>query len=285
MTEHLEGPRRVAPDSCDTTGPVQTPRDVDPVGELVSRRILDVVDGHPPVPIDIWRVADDEPDRVTVLGDPSGEIADSWRCTTRMAQLLVGMFATTGTTIVSIGFDPVLAGVAGAVGCPYQPVDQITDLARLAHLAGRVGLLLVPWPAIVASGDVSQRPAAPGEYDAERVAAWLGDCRILLTGRGVTVVILAPAPPTDAYVACARLLLPAARRAGLGWLQHIVAITAPTVDHDPDRPPADAAPRPSATYPAAPTASSDRGKDCGHLRSVPVHADLLAFVLRGDRHG
>ncbi|MBT8225625.1 MAG: hypothetical protein HKP61_16875 [Dactylosporangium sp.] len=282
MTEYLEGPQCVAPD---TTGAGRRTHDPDPVGELISHQILDVVDGHPPVPIDIWRVADDEPDRATVPGDPSAEIAEGWRCTTRMAQLLVSMFATPATAVISIGFDPVLAGVAGAVGCPYQAVDRLTDLARLAHLADRVGLLLIPWPATGTRGDGPEHPGAPDEDDTGRLADWLGACRTLMADRGVTVVVLAPAPPTDAYVACARLLLPAARRAGLGWLQHIVAITAPVAGLEPDRTQADAVPQPPATRPMAPTTRSDSGSGRGDGRSVLVHADLLAFVLRGGRHG
>lgn len=283
--EHIEHPQRVAPDPCDTTSSGRGTHDLDPFGELISHQILDVVDGHPPVPIDVWRVADDESDRVTVPGDLSEGTAEGWRCTTQMAQLLVGLFATTGTTVVSVGFDPALAGAAGALACPYQTVDQIADLARLAHLADRVGLLLIPWPTTGTSSDGMQQPGAPDEADAERVADWLGDCRTLMATGGVTVIILAPAPPTDAYVACAQLLLPAARRAGLGWLQHIVAITAPVANIVPDRPHACAAPRPSATRPATPDASFDCEPGRKDVRSFCVHADLLAFVLRGGRHG
>jgi hypothetical protein len=285
MNEHPQHPQRVAPEACDSTSTGRATPGLDPVGELISYQILDVVDGHPPVPIDLWRVADDEPTRATSPGDPSEKNAEGWRCTMRMAQLLLGMFATPGTVVISVDFDPVLAGAAGAVGCPYQTVDQITDLAGLGHLAGRVGLLLIPWPIAGTSGEPRERPGVSDEDDSRRVADWLCSCRILMADRGVTVVVLAPAPPTDAYVACARLLLPAARRAGLGWLQHIVAITTPMASLHPDHPEPAAGPRPVATRPTAPAPAFDSDTNRGDFRSVPVHADLLALVLRGDRHG
>lgn len=276
MTEHMEDPQRVAPGPRDTINPGRASRIPDLSGELIAHRLLDVVDGQPPVPIDVWRVADDQPGYLPLSDAPKDVTTTQWRCTTRTAQLLVGLFATTGSVVISIGFDPVLAGVAGAVGCPYQPVDRITDLARLPHLAERVGLLLIPWPATGTNRDRSQPPTTPDGNDAARVADWLGACRTLMTNRGVTVVVLAPAPPTDAYVACARLLLPAARSAGLGWLQHIVAITAPVTDLDPAEVKADGATRPAA---------SDRTPGRDDLASASVHADLLALVLRGGRHG
>jgi hypothetical protein len=98
------------------------------------------------------------------------------------------------------------------------------------------------------------------------LADLLGDCRRLLAACGC--VIVAPAsPPRTGYVDHARRLIPAARRAGLGYLQHIVVLTAP-IPGDPS--PRQATPAGPATLRAA-----------THLR---VQAALLAFVLRGGGH-
>ncbi|MBT8225138.1 MAG: hypothetical protein HKP61_20500, partial [Dactylosporangium sp.] len=238
---------------------------------LVASGVLDVASGQPPVPIDVWRVADDAP--TATAGDH--------RCTTRMAALLISLFTVPGDVVVSVGFDPALAGVAGAAGLAYRSVDHPADLADLDHLAGGVGLLLLPWPP-TADPDISADPD-DGDGAGAALVDWLAQCRRLLAHRGVTVVALAPAPPTDVYVACARLLLPAARRAGLGWLQHIVAITAPVAD-DAITHPAASEP-PAATGPATPPPSISGPAAVPAPVSTPVHADLIALALRGGRHG
>ncbi|WP_426502946.1 hypothetical protein ACPPVO_35665 [Dactylosporangium sp. McL0621] len=63
-------------------------------------------------------------------------------------------------------------------------------------------------------------------------------------------------------------LIPAAQHAGLGWLQHIVAITAPIVGQQ-------------ITWRARPA-------DPGMLRAaahLTVHLDLFVFVVRGGGRG
>lgn len=261
-TGHDEHPRRVAPDTP-TTDP--TGDDPPSIASLVASGVVDVVSGHPPVPINIWRVADDEP---TVSGDH--------RCTARMAQLLIHVFAPPNTAVVSVGHDPALAGAAGAAGRPYRSVDHVTELTTLHDLTGDTGLILVPWP--------PSNPTTPDDDPTgERVAGWLSGCRALMADRGVTVIALAPAPATDVYVACARLLLPAARAVGLGWLQHIIAITAPITGSHVS---ADDVPRLGLGTGTAPYGGEpEDGAEIPAAMSAPVHVDLLALVVRGARDG
>ena len=88
-------------------------------------------------------------------------------------------------------------------------------------------------------------------------------CRTLLSPGGFTVVALLPPPPGPPYVEHAQVVIPAAHRAGLGYLQHIIAVTAP-ISGEPA--PRRTAPTHRATLRAA-----------THLRA---HLDLLVFVLR-----
>lgn len=271
MTAHRKHPERVATPVGDTPTTGRPWDDPLSTASLVASGALDVVDGQPPVPIDVWRVADDEP--TTMVGDH--------RCTARMAALLIGLFTAPGDIVVSVGPDPALAGAAGAAGLVYQSVKHAADLTDLDHLAGGVGLLLLPWPPNLLTDTSEGRD--DGDTDAARLVDWLGQCRRLLARRGVTVVALAPAPPTDVYVACARLLLPAARQAGLGWLQHIVAITAPVAGHHLEL--AGVTEPSTATDPATIPTTADDPQALAAPVSAWVHADLMALALLGGRHG
>src|SRR6266511_2003239 len=214
---------------------------------------FDVIPGDPPVPITVWRVPG--PDSPLWPGDTDGITAGT-------ASLLVGQHAHPGDTVVSVGYDRALAGCAGATGCTYLAVADVAGLAGLDHLAGRVRLLVLRWPP---AGNLGNGGApAPDLPDADLFAA----SRRLLTRDGCTAVAIAPPPPGRPYVAHARLLIQAARTAGLGWLQHIVVITATT---DGDNLTAPAVP----AYPAM----------LRSARSIAAHIDLLVFVLRRGRRG
>jgi hypothetical protein len=93
-------------------------------------------------------------------------------------------------------------------------------------------------------------------------------CRVLLAADGYTIVAVPPA--TGEHLEHLWQLVPAARTAGLGWVEQIVAITAPI---DGDR-------LDSATVAAAPI-------DRATLRladDLHLHIDLYVFVIRGARH-
>jgi hypothetical protein len=150
---------------------------------------------------------------------------DGGGLTIRTALLLVALYTRPGDTIVSLGNDPALAGAAGAAGCKYVPVALPADLADLDHVAGTVGLIVLRWPAPPTPNRrrlPKRRPVAVSSELADLFTA----CRLLLSNRdGYTAVALTPAAAGPDYTEHARLLLPAARQAGLGWLQHIVAVT------------------------------------------------------------
>jgi hypothetical protein len=227
----------------------QTPHDPLALSELIAAGDIDVVPGDPPVPIAVWRVAG--------VDAPYGH-GNADALTPRMAALLVGSYTRPGDTIVSVGGDPALAGAAGAGGRTYLPVDDPDDLAGLDHLAGTVALLVLPWPP----------PYRPGRMSREYLVAMFRACRRLMTRDGCTIVALAALPAGETYAEHSAALIPAARHAGLGWLQHIIAITAPISGQ-------------RITWQASPA-------DPGTLRSathVKVHIDLLVFMTRTGRHG
>lgn len=230
----------------DVTGPLD-------LSDLIAAGDIDVVDGDPPVPITAWRVAGvDHP----FHHDPAGGF------TPHTAALLVGSYTRRGDTIVSVGDDPALAGAAGAGGVRYVGVEDPAELAGLDDVAGRVRLVVLRWPPTDRPGQLWTTP--------EQLRALFAACRRLLTRRGCIVVALAVAPGESeaAYYGRGEHVVPAAYRGGLGWLQHIILITAPIVG---ERVTWRTAPADPATLRAA-----------HHIR---IHLDLLLFVTRKTRHG
>jgi hypothetical protein len=247
MTTPPERPDR------DWTPPSETHAEVSDLlglSQLIAAGVIDVVPGDPPVPITVWRVADpDERDG-----------ADGF--TGRTAQLLVGLYTDPGDTIVSLHDDPALHGAAGAGARRYLPVDTPADLADLDHVAGTVHLVVLPWP------PTGHPHAEGGEPDSGELIDLFTACRLLLAPDGYTVVAITPATSGPDYAQYVRLLVPAARRAGLGWLEHIIAITAPIVgDH--------------IGVPAAPADPATIRTP----RDLQIHIDLYVFVIRVGRHG
>jgi hypothetical protein len=212
--------------------------------ELVAAGNIELVAGDPPVPIAVWRVAG--------VDAPYGH-ANADPLTPRMAALLVGSHTRFGDTIVSVGNDPALAGAAGAGGRNYLSVPDLDDLPGLDHVAGTVALIVLPWPP----------PYRPGRIGRAYLLQMFRTCRRLMTRDGCTIVALAALPVGETFVEHSGALIPAAHRAGLGWLQHIVAITAPSSGQRISwrATPADPATVRSATH-------------------VKVHIDLLVFAVR-----
>ncbi|MER7282595.1 hypothetical protein ABT369_50005 [Dactylosporangium sp. NPDC000244] len=219
------------------------------MSELIASGDIEVVPGDPPVPIAVWRVAD-----VDVRWGHRRADALS----PRLAALLVGVHTRTGDTIVSVGHDLALAGAAGAGGRSYRSVAHPDQLAGLDQAAGTVALIVLPWPLA----------DQPGGMRRESLIAMFGACRRLMSPDGCTIVALAGLPPDQTFVEHSSALIPAAHQAGLGWLQHIVAITAPIVGQ-------------RITWRTAP-ADPAMLRTAAHLT---VHLDLFVFVARGGRHG
>jgi hypothetical protein len=244
----MPSPHRSEPTPQPPDGP--TGRDADdPLGlsHLIASGVIDVVPGDPPVPITVWRVAD---------GPYGHHHAEG--LTGRTAQLLVALYTRAGDIIVSLGDDPAIAGAAGAGGCRYLPVDAAHRLADLDHVSGSVRLIILRWPPAI-------DPPRPGtSMDGDAMVDLFTACRVLLAADGYTIVAVPPATAENAQHLWQ--LVPAARKAGLGWVEQIVAITA-TIDGD------------ELDVPAAPT-------DRATLRladDLVVHIDLYVFVIRGRR--
>jgi hypothetical protein len=230
--------------------------DGDPLGlsQLIAGGVIDVVPGDPPVPITVWRVAD--PDDVH-RHDPDG-------LTGRTAQLLVALYTRPGDTIVSLGDDPAIAGAAGAGGCGYLPVDTAHRLAGLDHLSGTVRLVILRWPPAIDAANRSAGPvpaSGPG-VDLDAMVDLFTACRVLLAADGYTIVAVPSA--TVERVEYVWQLVPAARMAGLGWVEQIVAVTA-SIDGD---------------HLAVPAAATDRAA-LRRASDVAVHIALYVFVIRG----
>jgi hypothetical protein len=250
---HQSDPLREPPDGRSS---VDAGRDADDplaLSQLIASGVIDVVPGDPPVPITVWRVADDSHGHHHADG-----------LTGRTAQLLVALYSRVGDTIVSLGDDPALAGAAGAGGCRYLPVDAAHRLADLDHVSAAVRLIILPWPPAPQNG-TGTAVSGPG-MDAEAMVDLFTACRTLLAADGYTIVAVPPA--TAANVAHLWQLVPAAGKAGLGWVEQIVAITA-SIDGD------------QLDVPAAPA-------DRATLRladDLVVHIDLYVFVIRAGRRG
>jgi hypothetical protein len=244
---HRSDPLREPPDGRSS---IDAGRDADdPLGlsQLIASGVIDIVPGDPPVPITVWRVAD----------RPYGQhLADG--LTGRTAQLLVALYTRVGDTIVSLGHDAAVAGAAGAGGCRYLPVDAAHRLADLDHVAGSVRLIILRWPPAI------HPPRSGTSMDSDAMLDLFTACRVLLAADGYTIVAVPPA--TAKNVQYLWQLVPAARKAGLGWVEQIVAVTA-AIDGD---------------HLAVPAAPADRAT----LRladDLVVHVDLYVFVIRGRR--
>ncbi|MEU7874293.1 hypothetical protein [Dactylosporangium sp. NPDC049140] len=252
ITHHPATAHHDLPDPADASVAAGAADDVDDplaLSNLIASGDIDVVPGDPPVPIAVWRVADVDagwghrrPDALSP----------------RLAALLVGVHTRPGDTIVSIGDDPALAGAAGAGGRVYRSVTHPDRLNDLEHAAGTVALIVLPWP-----------PAdRPDGLHRDGLIAMFAACRWLMGPGGCTIVALAGLSPQQTFAQHSSALIPAAHQAGLGWLQHIVAITAPIVGQQ-------------ITWRARPA-------DPGMLRAaahIKVHLDLFVFVVRGGRRG
>ena len=144
---------------------------------LIAAGDIDVIAGHPPIPIAVWRVAD--------AGHAHNNLADG--LTPRMAAMLVASYTRPGDTIISLGTDPALQGAAGAGGRTYLSVDEPADLADLDHVAGTVRLIVLPWP--------PARRAQP--ITATEAVDMFTTCRHLMARNGCTIVALTALPSGD----------------------------------------------------------------------------------------
>lgn len=278
-------------------------RAADPIAaaEMVRAGAIEVVPGDPPVPISVWRANDagaasDQQDvgqrqaigetrrqaLVTDHGAPpqgrsepsAGDVEDG--LTSRLAALLVATFTLRGDIVVDLSGDPALAGAAGAAARRYVAPDDLAALTTLSsrgHLDGSVGLIVLRWPTPstrpLYSPSRTSQAGRSSSIEVSGAGAMFDACAQLLAHDGCTLVVLRPVPTGRPYDEHTSAIIPAARRAGLGYLQHIVAVTNPMTDAPATRPAQDG----TRVPPDSPTA----------VPGFPAHVDLLVFVLRGRR--
>jgi hypothetical protein len=202
--------------------------------------------GERRIPITVWRVA--------AIDHTGGQDWDG--LSPGVAGLLFGLTARPGDTIIDFDNDPTLAGAAGAHGVDHVPVTRWSQVARLAD--GTASLITLRYPRT----DPAIAPATLNELFAA--------CARLQTRHGSTVVAIIPPPHGPDYATHAGLLIPAADAAGLRYVKHIIAVTAPIPGERYTN---------LATPAGRPVLRAARAS-LGHGR---YHLDLLAFVVRGRR--
>ncbi len=177
----------------------------------------DVVPGDPPVPITVWQVP--APDRGDTMSNPMGV-------------RLVHNLTHPSDLIIDLTVGPQLArAIIAARRRSHLQTPSTTGWGREA-----AALIVTGWPLTPDAG-------TPAEFFAR--------CRAQLVPGGCVAVLLAhgdPVLPVDVVVA--------AKKAGLAYLQHIVA-----ADHTPAR---------------------------GHRTQLDIHTDVLILsqpTTEADRHG
>ncbi len=270
---HLVGPwedmNTLTPEPDPAHGPPPVPPALKPfsvepldVERLVATGLLDAVPGHPPVPITAWRLTDLGP--AAGGEDGSGPVSAH----ARLAQLLLATFTLRGQLVVDLAGDVVLAGVAGAGARRYHHLPPGRRRTAV-HLHGAAQLVYADWPPTTGPhacpGPGSATMAPDGDDSRPEPGPQAGDllrlCSNLLTRRGTTVIAVRPQADV-AYMDQAALLIPAAHAAGLGYLQHLLAITTPTT-----------------TASATGSRDGDVHRDA-HVPLTFSGLDLLVFVLK-----
>jgi hypothetical protein len=173
-----------------------------------------------------------------------------------MAALLLASYTRPGDTMVSIGANPALMGAAGASGRTCLAINEPVNLAALAHLAGHVRLILLTWPAAHRG-----QPMAATE-----AVEFFAACRALMARDGCTIVVLTALAAGDDVSRQIGDLIFVADKAGLGWLQHILVMAAP-----------------SAERTVAWRHPHGRASDPRRPALAKVHVDLLVFTARPPR--
>ncbi len=220
-----------------------------------TRRIagVDAVAGDPPVPLSVWYVAGgDRP----VAADPAG---DGWPA--ELARQTVAGLTSPGDLVMDVDGDDAVRVAAVDQQCRYLPLPGPAQPRQPGGAAGTADLVALRWP---------RHPALPDNPPSTAVVDLLGACRtLLLVTGGYVAVALTPPPAGVPFIDPAAPLLAAAPAAGLGYLQHIVALDRPLAG---DRLATD-------PQPPGPDAAAALGR---HLR---VHRDVVVLVLQAGRHG
>jgi hypothetical protein len=168
------------------------------LAELANAGVPDVVDGVPPVPINVWRLTD--------VGRPDAHHRGSG-LPPQLAVLLLGVFTRPGDVVVDVAADVALGGVARAGARQYLSVHDPTDLAGLADVTGEARVVFLLWPLPARSEtDATRTPPNPA-------ATVFSPCRRLLAAGGCVIAALAPGATQRPYVEQSQLVIQAARQA------------------------------------------------------------------------
>jgi hypothetical protein len=218
--------------------------DADPQwDDLIAATAIGLHHQGQPVPVTVWRVA---------AGNDTGVAGWASGMHPRVAGLLVGLTTRPGDTVVDFDAEPALEGVAGAYGLHYVAVTGPDQLAKRHDLRATVALICLRYPRPVIGDPVA-------------LINLFNVCANIQAPHGHTVVALVPPVDGPPYAVHAARVTSAAHQAGLGYVEHIIAV-AGSLTGDTDVTDATLALVP----PAVP-------KETGH------HVDLLVFVLRAAR--
>jgi hypothetical protein len=163
------------------------------------------------VPVIVWRTIPHEPDAA-----PDTDADDS-PLTSHLAQYLVAIYSDVHSTVVDFDADDILRHAVDANGRRYLAIASPDDLTILTAQRRSAVLIVLRWP----------RPATnAAEQDAH---ALLLACQHHLADDGSVIVAVTAAAAGQTgttYADHERILLAAARAAGLRHLHDIVALTA-----------------------------------------------------------
>ena len=170
---------------------------------------------HDRAAIIIWRLAAD----ATENSDAAAPVSDDGDSplTPRLARHLVAIYSDVHGTVLDLDADARLRRAAESSGRPYRAIGDPADLADQPDHAEAAALVVMRWPR-------STTPA--GGSDASEL---LSLCQRHLAVDGSTIVVVtasADSADTATYRDHERILLPAARAAGLRHLHDIVPLDA-----------------------------------------------------------
>ncbi|WP_412538703.1 hypothetical protein R8Z50_22965 [Longispora sp. K20-0274] len=242
--------------------------------------LLDLVPGVPQVPLTVWRTP-------RTRTDPSDSHIPA-----HLAARLVEAYSAPGDQVIDLTDGVVLAAPATTGGRAHHSA-RFTDTTYLSispHATVMTGAgkdvepdTLASTPtSVIGTGRaaliVAAWPLAAGPVEGELRRAWLlASASKLLRPGGCLVLIAAPAPGVAPVPEDFTPIVTAASGARLGYLQHIVAVSAPVVGDEfvyvtDDPPPG---PVPPECHPDDPPPQPVHAS---------VHADLFVFTRVGDEH-
>ncbi|MEV4706825.1 hypothetical protein [Actinoplanes sp. NPDC049316] len=175
-----------------------------------ANRVAARDDDHNRATVIVWRTASDDTDATEDSGAGDSPL------TPRLAHHLVAIYSDVHGTIVDLDADDALRHAAETAGRHYLAVTDLADLPIPPESPQATTLIVLRWP----------RPSADPGQDADNL---LSACQQHLAADGSAIVAVTAAAtdqPGTRYAEHERILLPAARAAGLRHLHDIVPLPA-----------------------------------------------------------